>query len=126
MTPEVEQAVEELKSSFPESRIETEAESQGGAHVTVHDLSIGDQYIPAISWVSFTIGFQYPNADVYPHFFDKEIKRKDNEQLGEGFSIQKWQEKDALQVSRKSNNLDPLTDTAATKLLKVLEWVRSR
>lgn len=127
MTPEVQQAIEEIKTNFPNTQIDIEEESQGGAHVTVHDLDIGSQYIPAKSWVVFTIGFQYPMADVYPHFINSEIKREDGKELGEGFSRgQTWQKKEAIQVSRRSNHLNPLLDTAATKLHKVLEWIRSR
>jgi hypothetical protein len=37
-----------------------------------------------------------------------------------------WQKKNALQVSRKSNHWNAATDTAVTKLVKVLAWLRTR
>ena len=127
MTSDVAAAIEEIKAAFPDHRIDVEAESQGGAYVTVHDLSLGDTYQPSRSWVGCLITFQYPRADVYPHFLDPSLKRRDGAPLGEGFSGPiDWHGRQGIQVSRRSNHWDATTDTAALKLAKVLEWVRSR
>jgi len=75
--------------------------------------------------VGFLISFQYPRADVYPHFIDGSVSRKDGAALGQGFSATTWQDRKALQISRRSNRLDPTIDTAALKLQKVLDWLRS-
>jgi hypothetical protein len=37
-----------------------------------------------------------------------------------------WQGSPALQISRRSKNLDPLVDTAALKLKKVLQWIQQQ
>jgi hypothetical protein len=103
-----------------------EDEEQGGAHVTVGDLAIGSQYEPEKSSCSFTITFQYPHADVYPHFLDAKVVRKDGKNHPQGFSMAAWCGRQALQISRRSNNLDPSVDTAALKLLKVLQWIRAQ
>jgi len=127
MTPEVEAALAEIQAAFPEHRVEVEPEGQGGAYVIVHDLPIGEQYAPSTSWVGFVIPYQYPYADCYPHFMDGRIQRADGRALGEAISgPTPWQNRSALQVSRRSNALNPATDTAALKLLKVLEWMKSR
>lgn len=127
MTPEVEAAVKEVEQSFPGSRVEVEPDSDGGALVIVWDLGIGPTYVPETVWVGFRITFQYPRADVYPHFLDPAIRRKDGHALGEGFSnTTDWRGRPVVQVSRRSNRLNPETDTAATKLAKVLEWVRAK
>jgi len=37
-----------------------------------------------------------------------------------------FENRTAVQISRRSNRLDPATDTALIKLHKVLEWLRTR
>jgi hypothetical protein len=127
MTPEVEGAIKELERAFPGSRVDVEPDADGGAWVVVNDLPVGPTYELGTTWVGFQVTFQYPRADVYPHFLDGALRRKDGKGLGEGFSgATQWRGRPAVQVSRRSNRLDPSTDTAATKLAKVLEWVRTK
>jgi hypothetical protein len=127
MTPEVEQAIAEIKVYFEGHRVEVEPEAQGGAYVTVHDLWIGTQYSPPTSWIGFLIGFQYPRADIYPHFTDCNVRRSDGSPLGESFSESTaWRNRATIQVSRRSRRSDQSVDTAATKLAQVLEWIRTR
>jgi len=127
MTPEVQQAVDEIKTAFSNHTIEVSEVGDGGACVVIQDVFIGDQYEPCNTWVGFIIGFQYPRADVYPHYVTSELKRKNGESLGEGFSgPTEWQDRQAIQISRSSKRLNPLIDTALTKLAKVIEWVKSR
>ena len=127
MTPEVEKAVEEIKDVFSGHEIDVEAVADGGVRVIIHDIKLNDTYDPQQTWVGFIIGFQYPRADVYPHYIDPAIKRQDGKILGEGFSgPMEWQKMNCVQVSRRSNKLDPSIDTAATKLVKVIEWIKSR
>jgi hypothetical protein len=127
VTPEVKAAVEEIRQTFAGHGVEVEAEAQGGAYVIVHDLVVGDHYVPTTSWFGFLITFQYPHADVYPHFIDGALARADGKPHGGGFSAPSpWRERPAIQVSRRSNRWNPATDTPAGKLLKVLEWVKSQ
>jgi hypothetical protein len=126
MTPEVTQAVEEIRRTFDGRRVDVENEDQGGAYVVVHDLSLGPSYLPATSWCGFLVTFQYPYADVYPHFIDGGLRRSDGRPLGEGFSQTTWRGRAAVQVSRRSNRWNAAVDTAVGKLLKVLEWIRTR
>lgn len=127
MTPEVEVAITELRQVFADHQVDVDPEEQGGAHVIVHSLFIGEQYAPSQSWVGFTINFQYPRSDVYPHFIDPDIRRADGSKFGQGISESaNWHEKKVIQLSRKSNRWDPTRDTAAIKLVKVLEWLRKQ
>lgn len=126
MKPAVERAVEELRESFAPHRVVADDDGQGGARVTVEALHIGEQYSPSVSNVEFAITFQYPDADVYPHFLTHPLKRVDGGQLGEGFSETKWNGGSRIQVSRRSNRRASETDTASNKLHKVLEWIRTR
>ena len=110
--------------------MDVEADDDGGAFVKVHDLLIGTHYIPERSWVAFRITFQYPFADVYPHYCVANLGRKDGHALGGGFSQNNWKtsasDQSATMMSRRSNQLNAATDTAALKLAKVLDWMRSQ
>lgn len=127
MTPEVQQAIAEIKQAFPEHPLDLEAEAQGGAYVIVNDLLIGEQYVPSTTWVGFVISFQYPYTDVYPHYLDAGLRRIDGSVQGAGFQYPvNWRDRQVIQVSRRSNRWNPAIDTAATKLNKVLSWLRSQ
>ena len=131
MNAAVQQAVEEIRSAFPGRIAEVEPDGQGGAFVKVHGLHIGDQYHPSESWIAFRITFQYPHADVYPHFCVPGLQRKNGNGLGAGFNVNNtWQSatkiEPATMISRRSNRLNSATDTAALKLQKVLDWMRSQ
>ncbi len=125
MLAEVEQAIKDIRDAFDGHRVDVEPEPQGGAYVVVHDLPVGDKYVPAKTWFGFLITFQYPRADIYPHFVDAQIRRSDGRPHGAGISgPTQWQGRAAVQISRRSNRLNPSVDTAATKLAKVIEWMR--
>ena len=131
MTAAVQQAIEEIRAAFPGHKVDVEPDADGGAYVKVHDLVLGDKYEPSVSWLAFRITFQYPFADIYPHFCIPTLKRIDGRSLGDGFNLNnQWQTSKATEpailLSRRSNRLNPETDTAALKLAKVLDWIRSR
>ena len=123
--PQIEKAIAEVRGSFPDCRVEAEPDGGGGAYVTVYDVPLGPPYLQSKIWVSFQITFQYPYADVYPHFACAELARADGRSLGEGFGNANWRGRPATQLSRRSNKLNPATDTAALKLLKVMQWLRT-
>lgn len=123
MTPEVEAAIAELRAAFPGYSMEVEPESQGGAYVTVYDLLLGSQYQPDRAWIGFLITFQYPHADVYPHFTDVSLERSDEGELGQPFQRTTWRGRPVTQISRRSNRWNAAEDTAALKLAKVLQWI---
>lgn len=60
MTPEVAEAIEEIKRLFRNNQLEVEEEPQGGAYVVVKDLPLGEKYEPPTAWCGFLITFQYP------------------------------------------------------------------
>lgn len=131
MTGTIQRAIEEIRNAFPGHTVEAESDGQDGACVRVHDLSIGQQYVPNVSWVAFRITFQYPHADIYPHFCVPGLQRADGKPLGEGIHPgHSWQtptkSEPATMLSRRSNRRDCATDTAALKLTKVLDWLKNR
>lgn len=124
MNQAVQQAVEEIKVALSPSPCEIQDDQDGGAWVIVDDVPLGEIYEPERSWIGFRITFQYPNADVYPHFIRGDVRRKDGRPLGEGIQpSHTFLGRPALQLSRRSSRLNPLTDTAVLKLMKVLKWL---
>ncbi len=126
LKPDVDKAIAEIRETFAGKQVDVTEDGQGGARVRVHDMHIGDQYKPSTSWVEFAITFQYPAADVYPHFFVGGVTRVDGGELGGEFQQVDWNGAPATQLSRRSNRMNQDVDTAAIKLTKVLAWVRSR
>ena len=122
----VQQAIAEIEASFSGHKIDVTEDGQGGARVCVHDLHVGDQYLAPASQVAFALTFQYPEADVYPHFVIPRMTRLDASALGPSFSDSSWGDVAATQVSRRSNNRIQDLETAVIKLHKVLAWIRSR
>jgi len=125
MKPDVDQAIQEIRAAFDGHDVEVVTEAQGGAHVIVRDVPIGPVFKPAQTWIGFTIPFQYPDADIYPHFIGGDVRRADEEAHGQAISAAMWRDRPALQLSRKSNQWNPATDTAVLKLIQVLEWLRA-
>jgi hypothetical protein len=127
VTPEVSQAVQELKAGFPDATITAIEVGDGGAHVIIESIDPGEAYNYRETWLGFTIGFQYPYADIYPLFVRPDLARADGAGLGEGISTgHSFVGRQAIQLSRRSNKLNPATDTALLKVTKVLAWLRKR
>lgn len=126
MTPEVHQTIEEIRATFPKCPLSVQEDGEGGARVVIENVPLGGPFAQESTWVGFQVTFQYPYADVYPHYVRGDLSRSDGGPLGAALSPTTWQDRQAIQVSRKSNQHDAGIDTACTKLLKVLTWLRSR
>jgi len=115
MIPAVEKAIADIRATFAAHRVDVEPDPAGGAYVTVHDLPLGDQYVPSVSWIAFHITFQYPHADVYPHYCIAGLKKRGVD-VTDPFHKGEWKTPSvtspATSVSRKSNHWNPATDTA--------------
>ena len=126
MRSEVEQAVEELRLRFGNAEVLANGTADGGAIVAIDPIDLGPGYRPHTTWMKFAISFQYPYADIYPLFVHPGLVRTDGKPHGEGISMASFHGEPALQVSRRSNYLNPESDTAALKVTKVIEWLRTR
>jgi len=90
----------------------------------VDPVPLSEIYVQDSTWIGFRITFQYPYADVYPHFVRADLRRRDGRALGDGISGgHKFVGRPAVQLSRRSNHLNPALDTATLKLAKVLQWL---
>ena len=126
VVPTVAAALHELSATFSQCTVDAEADGSGGAYVVVKDIPLGSPYRQHATWIGFQITFQYPYADVYPHFTAPDLTREDGNDLGSGFGSARFRNHPAIQLSRRSNRLNPATDTAALKLLKVIQWLKDQ
>lgn len=135
VTPEIEAAIAEIQEQHPDSSVTFVPDGDGGAFVSIDKVPLGAQYSQSKTWIKFHITVNYPVSDVYPHFIDPAVRIIDsahgeNTPMGEGSSAGNFQfagkPLHAIQVSRKSNHLNPVVDTAALKLTKVLHWLETR
>ena len=124
IVPAVAKAVEEIRCTFDRCAVEVESDDSGGVVVVVKGIPMGPPYVQTEVWIGFRITFPYPHADVYPHFTNADLSRSDGNGLGDGFGTAEFRGQPAIQISRRSKRLNPETDTAALKLLKVLHWMK--
>ena len=126
VNPEVSQAIRDIAAAFPDATVSADEDSAGGAYVFIRDVPLAPIYQQHKTWVGFHITYMYPEADVYPHFVRADLCRADGAPLGDGTSPVSFQGQSAVQLSRRSNRLNPATDTALLKLQKVLRWLNNR
>jgi hypothetical protein len=120
------EAIAELRQAFESAHVTVKDDGEGGAYVRLEPVDPGPPYAQRETWIGFRITAQYPYADVYPLFVRSDLTRADGQPLGEALGVASFDGQPAVQISRKSNHLDPSTDTAALKVLKVLRWMASR
>lgn len=127
LTPTVADAIEEIRATFEGATITAAEDGEGGAYVRIDPVDPGAPYVQTGTWIGFRVTAQYPYADVYPLFVRNDLARADGQPLGEGMAPNiTFESHPAVQVSRRSTHLNPATDTAAIKVLKVLSWMASR
>jgi hypothetical protein len=127
ITPAVAEAIAEIRATFDGARVGVREDGEGGAYVRVEPVGPGSPYAQRETWIGFRITAQYPYADVYPLFVRHDLSPATGQPLGEGITPgHTFDGQPAVQVSRRSNHLNPATDTAAIKVLKVLDWMASR
>jgi hypothetical protein len=140
MTPDVEEAVEEIERHFRGHTVLVGPDKDGGACVIIEGVALGAPYRQADSWVGFHITHACPYADVYPHFARSDLSRADGRPLGEAITDNHrfpqsgvvvgdtLAPRAAVQISRRANKRDASSDleTPLLKTLKVLRWLKSR
>lgn len=128
MTADVAVAIDELRAAFPSHEVLVAEEPQGGAHVIVDELALGPRFATRTSWIGFTLGFQHPLADVYPHFLRADLSYADGRALQSPFNpgqIMLGFDRPAVMLSRRSNRWNPARDSAHLKLIRILDFLRS-
>ncbi|MCY3541520.1 MAG: hypothetical protein OXH31_06390 [Gammaproteobacteria bacterium] len=127
---EVSDAIAEIRHDFPECVVDVAEDEEGGAYVTVGTIPLTSTYRQSDTWIGFHISFQYPRSDIYPHFTRPDLSRKDDQDLNanlarRAFHFDKeFQSKAAILISRSTRTWNPASDTASSKLKRVVEWLR--
>lgn len=123
----VELAVKELKKDFPKADIVALDDGVGGAKVLINNVELGAPFTSEMTWFSFEIPFNYPSADIYPHFTAPDLKLTDGRSFAgfAGLTMGKNHNgDDALQISRRIGKSAHETNAVA-KLLGVRQWLLS-
>ena len=124
MKQHVANAIDELGHAFPSSSVSSREDRNGGAYVIVEDVVVGPRYEPSSTWLGGHITALYPYADIYPLFIGDNVHRVD------GIPFQppitpgaQFEQRPALQVSRRNNHTQNFPQTAVAKFLKVLDFL---
>ena len=127
VTPEIQLALDELRATFVTSEIRIQETGDGGAWVEVNPVALGGPFEQQSTSFGFLLSFQYPAADVYPHFVRPDLSRRDGGPLGQAFQSVNWgpEALAGIQVSRATRQVNPEVDTAALKLLKVIAFMET-
>ncbi len=125
LTPAVATAVDAVRNHFTGKPVEVTPDGAGGAFVIINDIDLGPGYIPSTTWLGFQISAAYPSADVYPHYTGV-LARADGQPHREAIQQVTWQDRPALQLSRRSNRWNPSVDNAVLKAEKVITWLATR
>jgi len=122
--PPVAEAVEAIRRAFPESEVEVRDDASGGAYVIVETVRLGAKFRPEITWMGGHIPPQYPYADIYPVFVGANITYASGAPFVAPVTLNHtFCGRPAIQVSRRTNRLDPLLQTAVAKFEKVRHWL---
>ena len=126
LSEELRSAISELEATFGAGNM-TVVSAIGGVWVEIAGIDLGPRWNPRATWLAFHVASTYPYADIYPLFIDSAC-----ELAGGGLppavsanATIPTRERVCLQISRKSNRWDPARDTAAAKVIKVIDWLRS-
>lgn len=122
LTTAVAAAVAAVRDHFAGHPVQVVPDGAGGAFLIVDQVQVGPAYTPSVTWLGFQINAAYPVSDVYPHYTGL-LARADGQPLGQAISQVTFQERPALQLSRRSNRWQPGVDNAALKAEKVITWL---
>lgn len=124
MLPPIAEAIESLRKAFPGAVVDAEDDGTGGAYVIVNPVTLGEKFAPSATWVGGHITPQFPYSDIYPIFIGAEVHRANGMSFVPPITPgHTFRGRPALQISRRTNRLDPLLQTAACKFQKVLYWL---
>lgn len=124
MKQHVANAIEELDRTFPSSSVSSREDGSGGAYVILEDVAIGPRYEPSSTWLGGHITAVYPYADIYPLFIGENVRRVDGVPFRPPITPgARFEQRPALQISRRNNHTQNYPQTAVTKFLKVLHFL---
>ena len=123
LTAAVAEAVDTVRAHFAGLLVEVTPDGAGGALVVIDGVDVGPRYLPSSTWLGFHISSAHPDSDVYPHYVGGDLVRVDGQRHGSAIQQVVWQNRGALQISRRSNHRDLAIDTAVLKAERILRWL---
>lgn len=125
MTPTVAAALEGLQKAFPNASVTVLREDgNGGAFVVLDGVELGPKFSPVKTWFGAQLPSNLPYADIYPLFMGADVKRADGVALTGPLAGLTWEDRQAIQVSRRNNRMVG-GQSAVAKFVKVIDFVRS-
>lgn len=124
----VKTALDSLDAAFPALPPRVVPDGQGGAWVEYIDMPLGAPFEQDSTFVVFLLPFNLPGSDIYPMFVRPDLTRLDGQSLGQAFQVTQlsWPgeplPRSVVQLSRRTRGAFA-AQTAAQKLIKVLEWM---
>jgi hypothetical protein len=138
MVEHVETRLKELREGLVGSGVRVLEDGSGGAFVIVDNIEIGDHFAPSRTWIGFHITWADEDADVYPYFIDAGVRYVGDgaapvehpsgnlpAAMGRGGQMPGF-DLPAITISRRSNRRNPETDSPLQKLLRIIEFLRTR
>ena len=104
----------------------TKEDGQGGTLAVVDPVPLGPPYVQGDTWVGFHITHLHPQADIYPLHVRGDLRRTDGVGLGAATSASSFDGRPSIQLSRRTNHLDPETFSALMKLDHVIAWLLAK
>ena len=124
MKQSVARAIDELKCAFPSSAVSSREDGKGGAYIIVDDVAIGPRYRPSSTWLGGHITAHHPYADIYPLFIAADVRRADGVTFQAPITTgATFEQRPALQVSRRNNSTQHYPQTAVAKFVKVQHYL---
>ncbi|MFI9580396.1 hypothetical protein ACIHCQ_00745 [Streptomyces sp. NPDC052236] len=120
--PAVAEAVEAVRAHFAGHPVEVVADGAGGVFVIVGEVPVGPAYTSSATWLGFQVSAAYPDADIYPHYTGL-LARADGQPHGPAIQQVQWQNRPAMQISRRSNRRDAAVDNVALKAERIRRWL---
>lgn len=126
MLPAVQEAIDGIQKAFPDSHLVITDDGSGGAYVLVEGVNLGSKFFPETTWIGGHIPPQVPYADVYPLFIGGDVRLSNGKPFEAPITTgHSFCGRPAIQISRKTNRLDPALQTPACKFMKVLYWLEN-
>ena len=124
MISHVTKAIEELTAHYPTSIFTVTEDGQGGAHVLMEGVDIGEKFNNSKTWFGFHLTAQFPYADIYPVFMAADVSLVDGRVFSAPITSGHQHEgRASLQISRRCNGLSG-KQKATTKLKKIIDFLK--
>ena len=125
----VREAFATIVNAFPDTQMSSHPDGQGGLWVELTDIPLGPNYEQHSTFLVFLLPFNLPGADIYPTFVRPDLTRGDGSGHGDGFGVTQltWPAEESpravTQLSRRTRGGAFTSQTAAQKIIKVIDWL---